>query len=85
MAAPRNLKILPGGRINGLPNRRIRGGAGRLLVRETAGPVLFLGGCTYGAAYLVLGLSGFTAVSGALAVAGTGLILWGLRKTWARA
>ena len=84
MAAPKNLRILPGGRINGLTNRVARGGSTSLLVRPPAGPVLFLGGCTYAAAYLLLGLSGFSMWSGLLAVGGTGLILFGLRRTWAR-
>ena len=85
MAAPKNLRILPGGRINGLTNRVARGGSTHVLARPPAGPVLFLGGCTYAAAYLLLGLSGFSMWSGLLAVGGTGLILFGLRRTWARA
>jgi hypothetical protein len=85
MAAPKNLRILPGGRINGLTKRVSRGGSDRLVILPPAGPVLFLGGCTYAAAYLLLGLSGFSTWSGLLAVAGTGLILVGLRRTWARA
>jgi hypothetical protein len=85
MAAPKNLRILPGGRINGLVNRTVRDGRARLTVRHPAGPVLFLGGCTYAAAYLLLGLSGFSTWSGLLAIAGTGLILFGLRRTWMRA
>jgi len=84
MAAPKNLRILPGGRINGLTKRVSRGGSDRLLIQPPAGPILFLGGCTYAAAYLLLGLSGFSAWSGLLAVAGTGLILFGLRRTWSR-
>ncbi len=85
MATPRNLRILPGGRINGLPGRTIREGAARFSVRPAAGPVLFLGGCTYAAAYLLLGLSGFTMWSGLLALAGTTFIVLGLRRTWERA
>jgi len=84
MATPRNLRILPGGRINGLQGRTVRGGRERINVRPSPGPVLFLGGCTYAAAYLLLGLSGFTTFSGVLALAGTGLIVAGLRKTWER-
>jgi hypothetical protein len=85
MAAGKNLRILPGGRINGLMNRVSRGGTTRLVIRPAAGPLLFLGGCTYAAAYLLLGLSGFSTWSGILALAGTGVILVGLRRTWARA
>jgi hypothetical protein len=85
MAAGKNLRILPGGRINGLTNRVSRAGTTRLVIRPAAGPLLFLGGCTYAAAYLLLGLSGFSTWSGLLAVAGTGVILVGLRRTWARA
>lgn len=85
MAAGKNLRILPGGRINGLTKRVSRGGSDRLVIRPPAGPILFLGGCTYAAAYLLLGLSGFSTWSGLVAVAGTGLILVGLRRTWARA
>ena len=85
MATPRNLRIAPGGRIHGLPGRTIREGAARISVRPAAGPVLFLGGCTYAAAYLLLGLSGFTTWSGLLALAGTTLIVLGLRRTWERA
>ena len=48
-------------------------------------PVLFLGGCTYAAAYILLSLAGISAWSGLLAVAGTCLILIGLRRTWGRA
>ncbi len=84
MATPRNLRILPGGRINGLPGRTIREGGGRIAFRPAAGSVLFLGGCTYAAAYLLLGLSGFTAWSGLLALGGTALIVLGLRRTWER-
>ena len=85
MAAPKNLRILPDGRINGLSNRTVRAGREQLTIRQPAGPVLFLGGCTYAAAYLLLGLSGFSTWSGLLALAGTGLILFGLRRTWMRA
>ena len=83
MAAPKNLRILPGGRINGL-GTTVRGARERLTLHPPAGPVLFLGGCTYAAAYILLGLAGFSAWSGLLAVAGTGLILVGLRRTWGR-
>jgi len=85
MAAPKNLRILPGGRINGLSNRTVRDARGQLTIRAPPGPLLFLGGCTYAAAYVLLGLAGFSAWSGVLAVAGTGLILVGLRRTWGRA
>jgi len=85
MAAPKNLRILPGGRINGLTKRVSRNGGNRLLIHPPAGPLLFLGGCTYAAAYLLLGIAGFTAWSGLLAIVGTGLILLGLRRTWSRA
>ena len=85
MATPRNLRILPDGRINGLQDRTARGGGESIHVRSSSGPVLFLGGCMYAAAYLLLGISGFTAFSGVLALTGTGLILVGLRKTWERA
>lgn len=84
MATPRNLRILPGGRINGLPGRTIRGRVDRLTLRTNPGPTLFLGGCTYAAAYLILGISGLSLWSSLLAVGGTGLILLGLRKTWER-
>ncbi|OGS51372.1 MAG: hypothetical protein A3K65_00650 [Euryarchaeota archaeon RBG_16_68_12] len=84
MATPRNLRILPGGRINGLPNRRIRGVQGGVVARSAPGPVLFFGGCTYAAAYLLLSFSGLSALSGVLALAGTLMIVLGLRKTWER-
>ncbi len=84
LATPRNLRILPGGRINGLPNRRIRIAQGRVTVRSSPGPVLFFGGCTYAAAYLVLSLSGLSALSAVLALAGTLMIVLGLRRTWER-
>ncbi|TLZ72673.1 MAG: hypothetical protein E6K10_01930 [Methanobacteriota archaeon] len=85
MAAPKNLRILPGGRINGLSNRTVRGALERMSLRPPPGPVLFLGGCTYAAAYILLSLAGISAWSGLLAVAGTCLILIGLRRTWGRA
>jgi hypothetical protein len=85
MAAPKNLRIFPGGRINGLGGRTVRGTRGRLVVRPPAEPLLLLGGCTYAAAYLVLGLSGLPSWSGVLAIGGTILILLGLRRTWERA
>ena len=84
MAAPKNLRILPGGRINGLSDRMTRGGSGRLLIRRPPGPILFLGATTYAAAYLSLGLAGLSMLSGLLAVAGTIVILFGLRRTWAQ-
>ena len=84
MAAPRNLRILPGGRINGLSNRTVRGGQDRLSLRPAPGPLLFLGGCTYAAAYVLLGLAGFSTWSGLLAIGGTALILVGLHRTWGR-
>ena len=84
MAAPKNLRILPGGRINGLSNRVTRSGSARLLIRRPTAPILFLGVCTYAAAYLSLGVSGLSTVSGLLAVAGTIVILFGLRRTWAQ-
>ncbi len=80
MDAPQSLRIFPGGRIDdAVP------GDERTPANPAPGPVLFLGGCSYAAAYLVLGLSGFAAFSGVLALAGTAMILLGLRKTWQRA
>jgi len=84
MAAPKNLRILPDGRINGLSNRVTRGGPNRLVIRTPIGPLLFLGACTYAAAYILLGFSGLSMVSGLLAVAGTIVILFGLRRMWAQ-
>jgi hypothetical protein len=46
--------------------------------------VLFFGGCTYAAAYLLLSFSGLSALSGVLALAGTLMIVLGLRRTWER-
>jgi len=84
MAAPRNLRVLPGGRINGLQRRTVTAPGEAVRTRANAGPVLLLGGTTYAAAYLVLGVSGLTGWSGLLAIAGTALILFGLRRTWER-
>jgi len=84
MAALKNLRVLPGGKINGLQTPAVYRSMERIFVRPPAGPALVLGGCTYAAAYLLLGFSGFTAWSGLLAVAGTVLILFGLRRTWER-
>ena len=67
MAAPKNLRILPRGRINGLSTRVTRSGSGRLLIRRPSAPILFLGACTYASAYLSLGLSGLSTVGGLLA------------------
>jgi len=82
MAAAKNARVLPGGKINGLRNRSVYRSKERIFVRPPAGPSLFLGGCTYAGAYLLLMLLGFTAWSGLLAVIGTVLILFGLRRTW---
>lgn len=84
MASPRNLRILPGGRINGLQRRTATAPGEPVSTRSNAGTVLLLGGTTYAAAYLVLGVSGLTAWSAVLAFAGTALILFGLRRTWER-
>ena len=85
MDAPRNVGILPDGCIDGLPEGNVRAGDERPFIGPSPGPVLFMGGCTYAAAYLVLGLSGLSTFSGVLALAGTVMILFGLRKTWQRA
>jgi hypothetical protein len=44
-----------------------------------AGPVLLLSGTAYASAYVVVGMTGLTAWSAVFAIAGTALVLLGLK------
>lgn len=50
-----------------------------------AGPVLLLSGTAYAAAYVVVGITGMSSWGALLAIAGTGLVLLGLKFVVLRA
>jgi hypothetical protein len=47
---------------------------------QTAGPVLFLGGAAYAAAYVVVGSTQLSPLGALFAIAGTALVFLGLRS-----
>lgn len=85
MAYPQTSEVRPNRRINSLEATTIAVPERHELTERTAGPVLFLGGTAFAAAYVVLGVTGLTAWGGLLAIAGSVFVLLGLSRLSSRA